>query len=177
MCSFNKWSMFVNVAFNLSAHWLCCHLAANFCIFQEINSGSPYPPPPNFPFKNYKFEARSIWNEWNLRTTAGDWKWKKSSFVNQRSRSETLQCCTNIRIISLCSSFSERCAQGSNKHAEAADLWKIIPPLSFIQQFEDYRAEGLACCVVEKCDRPAVTSQKICYWLLQNISYQRSLFI
>lgn len=79
---------------------------------------------------------------------------EKSSFVNQRSRSETLQHCTD-RIICLCSSFAERCAQGSNKHAEAADLWKIIPPLSFIQQFEDYKAEGLACCVVEKCDRPA----------------------
>lgn len=169
MCSFNKWSMFLNVAFNLSAHWLCCHLAANFLIFQEINSGSPYLDfqvtfPPNFSFLKtinlkiilYGSDETSENDRWWL-------KMEKSSFVNQRSRSETLQRCTDIRIICLCSSFAERCAQGSNKPAEATDLWKIIPPLSFIQQFEDYKAEGRACCVVEKCDRPAVTWEKWCY--------------
>lgn len=32
---------------------------------------------------------------------------------------------------------AEERVQSSSKHVEAADLWKIIPHLAFIQQFED----------------------------------------
>lgn len=53
--------MFLNVAFNLSAHLLCCHLVAGFSTYGKITSG------PldirvtfvHFPFENNKFEAHS----------------------------------------------------------------------------------------------------------------------